>query len=194
MTVKSPRRPIALALPQVSPRITRRTALAGTAALLAAAGWHMNASQAQQATGISAVPVAPAAFLAFSRAITGHSDLSPTTAARIYDAMQADRPGFANAVAELASLISRTDRPEALLAASKGAGLDAIAMAIVSAWYTGTVTTTKAPVVVSYVEALMYRPVSDGLTVPTYCNKGPIWWTGLPPGVKTMPHNEPKVL
>jgi hypothetical protein len=31
---------------------------------------------------------------------------------------------------------------------------------------------------VSYVDALMYRPVSDGLPAPTYCLNGPIWWTG----------------
>lgn len=174
--------------------VTRRAALVGTAAVLAGAGWHMASLHAQQPAAAPVAPSAPPSFLAFSRAITGHQDLSALTAARIYDAMQGDRPGFADAVTRLASLAGGSDSPEALLAATDQSGLKDVAMAIVTAWYTGTVATAKAPVVVSYVEALMYRPVSDGLTVPTYCNKGPLWWTGLPPGVTTMPRNDPKVL
>src|SRR5450830_1559149 len=37
---------------------------------------------------------------------------------------------------------------------------------------------------VAYAEALMYLPVADGLTVPTYCNYGPLWWTRAPPEIR----------
>jgi fructose 5-dehydrogenase small subunit len=54
-------------------------------------------------------------------------------------------------------------------------------LTLVAAWYTGTVGHGQQAEVVSYADALMYRPVSDGLPVPTYCLGGPLWWPGLPP-------------
>jgi hypothetical protein len=53
-------------------------------------------------------------------------------------------------------------------------------LTLVAAWYTGTVGYGAQAEMVSYVDALMYRPVSDGLRAPTYCD-GPIWWTEPPP-------------
>lgn len=44
---------------------------------------------------------------------------------------------------------------------------------------------------VAYEEALMYQPVRDALTVPTYCSYGPMWWTAAPPDAAAMPPEPP---
>ena len=67
------------------------------------------------------------------------------------------------------------------MAAARQAGLQDLASDIVAAWYTGTVGRGPTAVVVAYEEALMYQPVRDALTVPTYCSYGPLWWTAAPP-------------
>lgn len=141
-----------------------------------------------------AVATATANFFNISMAITAKSDLSTTTSERIYLAFQGADPSFPDKIAQLGPLARDSDTPEAFKASAMDVGLGDTLMAIVAAWYTGTVETSNGSVLVSYAEALMYRPVADGLTVPTYCNKGPLWWTGLPPAVTTMPNNIPKVL
>jgi hypothetical protein len=170
------------------PSITRRALLAGAAFSFAGFAWQpAGAQSAAPTSGLSG-------FLDVSRAITGKSDLSPMTADRIYAALQADDAGFEGRLAQIVPLVGQTGSPDALKAAASAIGLGDTLTAIITAWYTGTVETGKGPVVVSYADALMYRPVADGLTVPTYCNKGPLWWTGLPPEITTMPNNYPKVL
>jgi hypothetical protein len=169
--------------------VTRRTLLAGTAALLAAV-----ASTPEALAQTASAQASVAGFHEVSRAITGKADLSPTTSERIYRALAADHADLAENVNVLATLASANPTPSAFRDAAKQAGQGDLLLAILTAWYTGTVETKQGPVVVSYKEALMYRPVEDGLTVPTYCNKGPIWWTGLPPEVTRMPINNPKVL
>ena len=102
--------------------------------------------------------------------------------------MTASNPGFSARAGQLAALAGSHADPAALLAAAEGAGLRDTMLAIVSAWYTGTVGTGSQAVVVSYDNALMYWPVRDGLTVPTYCSNGPLWWTrAAPPAGITPP-------
>jgi hypothetical protein len=147
-------------------RPTRRSFLLGTAAIIGIAGAVPALAETQ---GYD--------FLALSRAVTGHGDLNVQTASRIHAAMTASDPGFSARAGQLAMLAGSHADPTALLAAAEGAGLRDTMLAIVSAWYTGTVGTGSQTVVVSYADALMYWPVRDGLTVPTYCSNGPLWWT-----------------
>ena len=167
--------------------ITRRALLAGTALALGGYGELPAASAAPPPDGA-------ARFLAVSRSVTGKSDLSPVTAQRIHDALVADDETTSARIERLAQIATARSDPQSLKAAAAAAGLDDVVMAITSAWYTGTVKTKTGPVTVAYRDALMYRPVADGLTVPTYCNRGPLWWTGLPPGATRMPVNDPEVL
>lgn len=134
------------------------------------------------------------AFLAVSSLLTDKKNLSEITSKRIFDALKGDDTGFAGRLMRLAALMPGQATGTALKAAAVANGLEADVTAIVTAWYTGTVTTRKGPVVVAYENALMYRPVADGLTVPTYCSNGPVWWSGLPPEISRMPVNLPKVL
>jgi hypothetical protein len=126
-------------------------------------------------------------FLVLSRAVTGHDDLDPVTASRIEVAMAKSDPGFSARARALAELIKGKVDPAVLLNAAEGAGLRDTMLAIVSAWYTGTVGTGSQAAVVSYADALMYWPVRDGLTVPTYCGYGPLWWTRPVPPAVTSP-------
>ncbi len=171
--------------------MTRRTLLAGAAFVLTGITSYDAGLAAQPS---SAADGEQASFLALSHAVTGQRDLSPHTAGRIYEAFLGDDPTFSKTVQELGRLATQNPQPNMLKAAAAQQGLGDAVMAIVTAWYTGTVTTRNGPVVVAYHDALMYRPVADGLVVPTYCNKGPIWWTDLPPEISRMPVNVPKVL
>jgi hypothetical protein len=139
-----------------------------------------------------AFPQAPGYdFLALSRAVTGHDDLNAVTASRIQAAMASNDPDFAARASRLAALAGSNAEPTALLAAAEGAGLRDTMLAIVSAWYTGTVGTGSQAAVVSYADALMYWPVKDGLIVPTYCSNGPLWWTRPVPSAGGTPPASP---
>jgi len=142
-----------------------------------------------------AAPVAPpetAAFLAFSKAITGHPELDATTAGRMCAAMLAASTEFSAQLQKLAMLAGQNLEPKALLAQADTAGLRGTALSIVAAWYTGTIGTGPKSQMFAYAKALMYQPVSDGMTVPTYCNYGPVWWTAAPPAVRVSAPVEPK--
>ena len=160
---------------------TRRSVLLGTVATIASVGTFVPPAWAQIA--------APGSedFLKISRALTGHDELDSVTASRIFNAMSKADPAFTSRAAALSRLVRDGDEPKALLAAADQAGLRDMALAIVSAWYTGTVGAGAQAVVVSYVNALMYRPVADGLTVPAYCGDGPLWWTRPVPAAGIAP-------
>lgn len=119
-------------------------------------------------------------FLKASQVLTGYDVLDPLTAQRISAAMIAQQPAMAEQLATLADLVQTPANlvtAEALLAAAKQAGVGDAALAVVAAWFKGTVGHGVTAQLVAYKEALMYRPVSDGLIVPTYCGNGPLWWT-----------------
>ena len=129
-----------------------------------------------------------AAFLTLSQALIGYSDLSQETAARISTAMPNSVADFSAHIAHLTGLMHTGLHTKALLAAtSDNPALHATALAIIAAWYTGTIGSGSKAVVVSYAEALMYRPVIDALPVPTYCSFGPLWWTSQPPSPDALP-------
>ncbi|WP_431209102.1 sugar dehydrogenase complex small subunit [Burkholderia cepacia] len=126
-------------------------------------------------------------FLALSKALTGHANLDPTTAARLVDAFRRTDPGFAARAAALAQRVRAGQTPAQLLADADGAGLHDTALAIVAAWYTGTVGHGQKAVMVAYADALMYDTVHDGMSAPTYCSNGPLWWTAEPPPADVAP-------
>lgn len=155
---------------------------------------------ADQAASGAAAPAQPAAtpidvqgFLAVSKALTGHDDLNPQTATRMLQAMRDDNAAFADKAAALAVLAKGTLAPNAYLEAATPLGLRDTALAIVAAWYTGTVGKGPHARLMAYKEALMYWPVRDALTVPTYCTNGPLWFTATPPAVGvSAPHAQPQ--
>jgi len=166
----------------------RRQVLAVSLAALLGGPWLSRlASGAAQPSSPAAAAPEQEAFLAFSRAITGHAELNATTARRIYDAMRKASGDFTAQAARLGELAKDAATPQALLADASTAGLRETALAVVAAWYTGSVGSDSNATVVAYREALMYRTVEDGQTVPTYCNYGPAWWVADPPPVRVSP-------
>lgn len=175
--------------------IRRRDAVLAAAAVVAQSallGWPTSggAQAAASTAGASAVPADSAAvarFLAFSKAITGHDDIDPLTSSRIREAMRQGDAALAGQIDALGALLQPGMTPDALLDAAASSGLRGTALSVVAAWYTGTVVAGGKTTVVAYEQALMYRPVADGLTVPTYCNEGPLWWTAPPPEAGVPP-------
>lgn len=129
----------------------------------------------------SAAPAKPAdrRFLQLSQALTGKTDLDPATAGRIETAFAKLHPEMHARFPALAAKAQQAQGPEALLAAAGDAR--PTALAIITAWYTGSVGKGTQAITVSYRDALMQRPVDDGLFPPTYAQGGPAWWTAAPP-------------
>ena len=167
-------------------RVSRRQILKLSVLYLASSQFLFGAGKALAEQGAPDTPE-EASFLRFSRAITGHADLNPHTSRRIHAAMRGASADFLQQSARLAELATEANGPEALLASATSAGLRDTALAIVAAWYTGSVGDDSDAVVVSYQEALMYRPVLDAQTVPTYCTYGPAWWVADPPAPGVSP-------
>lgn len=172
----------ATSLPALPNRTTRRTFLLTSAAVTAGVGMMTDKRVAWAQQSATAV-LDDADFLRLSKAVTGHTDLDATIASRLLTALRHADPVFIDHAAGLSRLVQDGQTPEALLAAAQASGLHETMLTLVAAWYTGTVGHGPQAEMVSYVDALMYRPVSDGLPVPTYCFNGPLWWPGPAPAV-----------
>ena len=157
---------------------SRRTFLLGTssALLLMACGKVVPAVPPR-----SLSPQGDPAFLRLSQALTGKMDLDPVTAARMADAFGKLYPQMSAQLAGLAKLAAHAMEPAALIQMSGEA--KPTALAIVAAWYTGTVGSGTQAVTLAYRDALMQRPADDALWPPTYARGGPGWWTATPPGL-----------
>lgn len=164
---------------KVATAASRRSVLLGIAVALCAGactghGPHGSAADSEP-------PPAPQ-FLKLSQDLTGHADLDPLTAARLAEAFAIVAPAVHGQFAALSLL--KGANPGALLAAAQGKGLDSAVLAIVAAWYTGSLGKEPHVRTVAYREALMQRTVADALFPPTYALGGPGWWTAPPPPVQ----------
>jgi hypothetical protein len=176
-----------------SPNLSRRHALKALAvatqlaflspaAVLAQGVWGSASTLASSARLLDAT-----GFLQLSKALTGHASMNATFGTRLFATLCASDSGFAAQAAALADQMHAGQSPQQLLAAANAAGLHDIAIAIVAGWYTGTVTRDHHSKMVAYADSLMYATVADGLSAPTYCANGPLWWETKPPaaGVST---------
>lgn len=162
--------------------LSRRSFLIGTGSALVLVASGRALSLGGSAPVSSAVDPA---FLRLSQVLTGKTDLEPVMAARIADALKTSDPSTYARVAELSQLATRVTEPGALLEAAGEAKL--AALAIVAAWYTGTVGGGARAVTVAYRDALMQRPVADALYPATYALGGPAWWVASPPELNLPP-------
>jgi len=131
-------------------------------------------------------PVIFSQFFMISQAITEHQDLSPGMSARFFNAFYQGDPQFPAQVSKLYSLLQPSLRAKQFQEIAKQNGLGDLLTSIITGWYTGTVKNGTDSILIAYKDALMYRPVSDGLIVPTYCGNGPLWFTAAPPAA-SMP-------
>ncbi|MFG6138704.1 sugar dehydrogenase complex small subunit [Halomonas sp. THAF12] len=136
--------------------------------------------------------VAPSDFMSLSRLLTGHSDIADELADVAWAALCQRNEKFAERFAALSKAAARSglerfeDYPDSSIALDPG--LKATAVDIVSAWYLGRVGrvdgfSDASSTMVTYHDALMWRPTIDVTVIPTYARGGPGHWAEPPHGV-----------
>ena len=126
----------------------------------------------------------PDAFAALTKQLTGRSTLDATLASRIYDALSKSDSAFVSNVAALNKWLGMhggvpSDQVVATLQ-SENPVLAKVVVNIVRAWYLGLVGQMPTVQVLAYEHALMFDPVDDILTVPSYCRDVPFYWAQKP--------------
>lgn len=152
-------------------RMSRRAWLGGTAAV-----FGLTASVAKAANDTNAGD-----FTRLSEFLTGKT-LNPGLGARYLAALSKRDPQFAAKAGALRSFIesSNASGMDALMAAGfPSEPLKQTATEIVLAWYLGIVGEGADAELISYADALMYRPARGALIVPTY-GGGPDSWGEKP--------------
>jgi hypothetical protein len=127
------------------------------------------------------------AFTALTKQLTGRSTLDATLASRIYSALSKSDSAFVANVAALYIWLKAhagvpSDQVVPVLQ-SQDPVLAKAVVNIVRAWYLGLVGQMPTVQVVAYEHALMFDPVNDVLTIPSYCRDVPFYWTQKPAGV-----------
>lgn len=171
---------------------TRRELLVGLASTMVATSLlgYSFLTQAEQQTA-AANPLAFARFFKLSQTLTEHQDIDQGMSARIFTALHNSDDQFPSKISQLTALMQDGQSAQQLQALAQQHQLQKTVSAIVAAWYTGTVGHGQQAVLIAYKDALMYRPASDALVVPTYCGNGPLWWTATPPDINLpKPVNE----
>ncbi|HEY4352408.1 MAG TPA: sugar dehydrogenase complex small subunit [Paraburkholderia sp.] len=124
------------------------------------------------------------AFVALSQKLTGRGSFNPVLAKRAYDALSKADPQFMQNVATLNTwLHAHGGVPSDTVIAALQTDTPALAKtvsAIVRAWYLGLVGEMPNVRVIAYESALMFDPVNDVLTVPSYCRDVPFYWSQKP--------------
>lgn len=108
--------------------------------------------------------------------------VNPLLAARYYRALSRRAPNFSGNVGALRQLVDGQGFKhvdEYLAQANPDPSLKATATSIISAWYLGIVGELADAELISYREALMYRPTHGILIIPTY-GGGPDSWGTKP--------------
>ncbi|CAG4886309.1 sorbitol dehydrogenase family protein [Paraburkholderia saeva] len=124
------------------------------------------------------------AFLALSQHLTGRSSFDPVLGRRVYEALLKSDTAFAQNVAALNTwLQSHGGVPSDTVTQALQVDQPPLAKtvgAIMRAWYLGLVGDAPNVQVVAYERALMFDPVKDVVTIPSYCLDVPFYWTQKP--------------
>jgi hypothetical protein len=176
--------------PAASRRAWLLGACASTVALAFASAqrWNALAQLAGIAPAFAVEPAAAAggidAFVALSLRLTGRTSFDETLAKRVYDALvSVDAQFVANVAALNVWLQGHGGVPSDTFTQALQAdqpNLAKVVGAIMRAWYLGLVGEPPHVQVVAYERALMFDPVKDVLTVPSYCRDVPFYWSKKP--------------
>ncbi len=126
-------------------------------------------------------------FMALSRLLIPHS-LDPEIGRRIAVELKTDRAPFRDHIDALLKLAH--DRRAAVVEDFFPFASDeskAAALRIISAWYLGVVDDAPDAKIVAYELALMFKPTSDVMTIPTYSISRPNGWGATSPPLSFMP-------
>ncbi|MFM0730148.1 sugar dehydrogenase complex small subunit [Paraburkholderia sediminicola] len=124
------------------------------------------------------------AFLVLSQRLTGRSGFDAVLGKRVYGALAKSDSQFSQNVAALNTWLQGhggvpSDTVTQALQADQPALAKSVS-AIMRAWYLGLVGDMPHVEVVAYEKALMFEPVKDVLTIPSYCRDVPFYWTHKP--------------
>ncbi|WP_434112750.1 sugar dehydrogenase complex small subunit [Paraburkholderia caffeinilytica] len=124
------------------------------------------------------------AFLALSQRLTGHTGFDAVLGKRVYEALARSDSQFSQNVAALNTWLQGhggvpSDTVTQALQVDQPALAKSVS-AIMRAWYLGLVGDMPHVDVVAYEKALMFEPVKDVLTIPSYCRDVPFYWTQKP--------------
>ena len=129
-------------------------------------------------------------FMALSLFATGRSKLDPEIGTKLFSALIEADASFAAAADSLAgdAASQKYADVESLETAIRGTPKHATLLALIAAWYTGTVSVKGEPRVITLDDALMYQPVADGSHIPGKCAGATNAWAQLPyPALADMP-------
>ncbi|SAK83097.1 uridylyltransferase [Caballeronia catudaia] len=123
-------------------------------------------------------------FLAVSMKLTGRASFDPLFAERVHAALVRHDADFPANIASLEQWIAtHGGTPSDVIIAALDATRPALAKtvrAVMRAWYLGVVGGPPHAEVVAYERALMFDPVGDMLTIPSYCRGEPADWARKP--------------
>lgn len=165
-----------------APGISRRTMLAATAKLAAAAA--VGALDLQRAGSAQGASPSLDAFMAVSRRLTGKSELDPALGARLHAALTRAYPDLSRAVASLDARLSAGDRTVAIPLAHAPEAERTAAQRILRGWYLGVVGDEFDAQCIAYEAILAYRPVADQVVMQTFCREAPGYWAAPPSAVR----------
>ncbi|MDY0742999.1 sugar dehydrogenase complex small subunit [Paucibacter sp. R3-3] len=174
-----------------SPGLSRRTVLAG--AILTGGALALGGAAVFGSRGAFAAVASPADFQRLSEFLTGGQPLATGLAARFQAALARRDTSFNDKVQSLQAYVDAAKAPsidDLLARPDLSEPLRKTITQIVSAWYLGIVGDDDKTELVSYAQALMYRPTQDVLVIPTY-GGGPDSWGEKPtPAPTPAPTNE----
>ena len=148
------------------------------------------AAAAEAVAGETTTAAVGGKFMALSEFATGRSKLDPEVGAALLAALRESDASLSTALDDLAADASsgRYSDVEGLEAAVRGTPKHAALLALVSAWYTGSVSVNGKERLITLQEALLYQPIADGSHIPGNCEGATNSWADLPlPALAPMP-------
>lgn len=160
--------------------------LAFAAAGRSRAPFGMGRAFAATATPAPASSSGYEAFIELSQHLTGRTSFNAVLGKRVYAALDNASSQFDANVATLNTWIEghRSVPSDTVTAALKTDQPELASMVgdIMRAWYLGLVGEMPKVQVVAFEKALMFDPVNDVLTIPSYCRDVPFYWKQKPTG------------
>jgi hypothetical protein len=165
-------------------RLSRRRILIGGSLVAAGtviAGMSGYATQVEQSDF-------PARFMEVSLLLIQHK-LDPTVGARMAQAMLASDASLSVHVSEIIRIAKTKNAKvvEDFFPDLPEGPLRNTALSVISGWYLGVIKDTADAEVFAFEDALIYKPTSDVMTIPSYAKSKPNGWGPDAPPLSNMP-------
>jgi hypothetical protein len=146
--------------------------------------------QLVNAASIVTTGTADQIFMSLSLFATGRPKLDPEIGAKLFAALSESDASFTDAANSLAmdAASQKYADVESMEAAIRGTPKHATLLALIAAWYTGTVSVKGEARMITLDDALMYQPIADGSHIPGKCAGATNAWAQQPyPALADLP-------